>query len=305
MKPFPVSHASSPTPGVRSRGRITPALALVAFLLGAGLTAAWFEYAKLHLSGQGTAGLSGDALEQLRHLNSPVQIRFYSVLPAGSAPQVLQDFSQRVDRLLSEFQNANDAKIQVIRNVSAGGANADAAAADGIRAFNLDKGDACFLGISVADGDRKESLAQLQPEWEPALPYDLIRAIQRVSAAPLAAPVPREVAKPSPEITTAIHRLIPDINAVSTKEADQIFHDAFMKEFEQASAEMEKEKDAAAQAVVKAETDGSATDLAAAKKHLLDLQLAQGERIKQLAADLQTRLAVFQQMKNSATNAVK
>jgi hypothetical protein len=277
--------------------------ALLCFLLGIAMTFAWFEYGKNGLPEKSTAVLSGETLDLLRHLNSPVQIRFYSVLPAGSVPQTLQDFSQRVDGLLTEFQSANAAKIQVIRNVSAAGANADAAAADGIRAFNLDKGEACFLGISVVNGDRKESLAQLQPEWEPALPYDIVRAISKVQSPMSNVQAPSS--KPSPEITAAIHRLIPDINAVSTKEADQIFHDAFMKEFEQASAEMEKEKDAAAQAVVKAENDGSATDLAAAKKHLLDLQLAQGERIKQLAADLQTRLAVFQQMKNSATNAAK
>jgi hypothetical protein len=296
---------SSPANSSRSTGRRTPVLALVFFLLGIAATAAWFEYGKGNLPGKRNAGLSTDALDQLRQLKSPIQIRFYSVLPSGSAPQMLQDFSQRVDHLLAEFQNVNATNIQVVRNVSPAGANADAAAADGIRPFNLDKGDACFLGIAVAAGERKESLAQLKPEWEPALPYDIIRAIQHMSAAPPAAPVPREVAKPSPEITAAIHRLIPDINAVSTKEADQIFHAEFMKEVEQASADMEKENDVAAQAVVKAQNGGSAEDLAAAKKHLLDVQIAQGEKIKRIAADLQTRLAVFQQMKNSASNGAK
>ena len=297
-----MNSSSTDTPKTPS-GRRAPVAALLCFLLGIALTFAWFEYGKNGLPKQSTPVLSSETLDLLRHLNSPVQIRFYSVLPAGSVQQTLQDFSKRVDGLLTEFQIANAAKIQVIRNVSAAGANADAAAADGIRAFNLDKGDACFLGINVVNGDRKESLAQLQPEWEPALPYDIIRAISKVQSPMSNVQAPSS--KPSPEITESIHRLIPNINAVSTKEADQIFHDAFMKEFEQASAEMEKEKDAAAQAVVKAENGGSATDLAAAKKHLLDVQLAQGERIKQLAADLQTRLAVFQQMKNSATNAAK
>src|ERR1017187_5372170 len=154
----------------RPPGRRAPILALFFFLLGVALTVAWFEYGKNGLPGQSTAGLSGDTLDRLRHLNSPVQIRFYSVLPAGSASQALQDFSQRVDRLLSEFQNANPAKIQVIRNVSAAGANA--AAADGLRPFNLEKGEACFLGVTVTNGDRKESLAQLHPERESALRSD-------------------------------------------------------------------------------------------------------------------------------------
>ena len=80
-----------------------------------------------------------------------MEIRFYSVLPPGSAPESLQDFSRRVDHLLSEFQSANDGKIHVIRNSSTSEANADAAAADGIHPFNLDKGDACFLGITVVE----------------------------------------------------------------------------------------------------------------------------------------------------------
>ena len=75
-------------------------------------------------------------------------------------------------------------QIHVIRNISTSEDKANAAAADGIRPFNLDKGDACFLGLTVACGERKESLAQLEPEWEPALPFDLARAILQVTATP-------------------------------------------------------------------------------------------------------------------------
>ena len=137
------------------------------FLLGAVLAGVWFKYGK-HAAGSLLPGqeLSGPTVDLLRHLNSPVEIRFYSVLPPGSAPEPLQDFSRRVDHLLSEFQSANDSKIRVTRNVSTLGPNADAAAAHGIHPFNLDKGDACFLGLTVACGERKESLPQIQPEWE-------------------------------------------------------------------------------------------------------------------------------------------
>ena len=280
-------------------------LALFFFLLGVALTVAWFEYSKIAVSGRNGVRLSSDTIDLLRHLNSQVQIRFYSVLPPGSAPPELQDFSQRVDQLLSQFQNANEANIQIIRNLSVAETNADAAAADGLQPFNLDKGGACFLGIAVVEGQRKESLPRLQPEWESALPFDLVRAIQRVSAPPAPAPLAREVAQPSPEIVQSINRLIPDINAVSTEQADRIFHAEFMKECEAVGAEMEKQNDAAAQEVVKAQNGGSPAEVSAAQKKLLQVQLAQGEKIKQIAADLQTRTAVFQQMKAAATNAAK
>ena len=137
---------SSPRPTARPPGRRAPVLALFFFLLGVVLTVAWFEYGKNGLPGQSVAGLSAATLDQLRHLNSPVQIQFYSVLPPGSAPQSIQDFSQRVDRLLSAFQNANEAKIQVSRNISAAGSNADAAAASGLRPVQFGKWRGVFSG---------------------------------------------------------------------------------------------------------------------------------------------------------------
>jgi len=295
---------SSTAKAARPTARRPPGFALFFFLLGAALTFAWFEYGKTGTPGRAGAGLSGDTLGLLRQLNAPVQIRFYSVLPAGSASPSLQDFSQRVDHLLSEFQNANEEKIQVVRNESPAGTNADAAAADGIQAFNLDKGDACFLGVTVASGDRKETLARLQPEWEAALPSDLARAILRVTAEAPPPVVSKSVPIP-PGITNEIMRLIPDIAAASPEDADRIFHQDFLDQCAKAGAEMEAQVNAAAQEVVKAQSSGSASELAAAKKNLAQVQFEQTEKLKEVAAHLQLQLAVFQQMKAAATNPVK
>src|SRR5208282_5605761 len=102
MKPFSANPPRNPDPQtVRASGRSTLILMLLVFLLGAVLTGVWFKYVK-PAAGSFWPGRSGPALsdstrEQLRHLNSPVELRFYSVLPPGSAPQPLQDFSRRVD----------------------------------------------------------------------------------------------------------------------------------------------------------------------------------------------------------------
>jgi hypothetical protein len=294
---------AAPPSTARSPGGRAVLLALVFFLLGVAATVAWLEYGKNGSPAPSAAGLPRDALDLLRGLNAPVQLRFYSVLPPGSAPPRLQDFSQRVDRLLSEFQNANPARIQVVRSDSATGANADAAAGDGLRPFNLEKGEACFLGVTVANGGQKETLAQLQPEWEAALPADLARAILGVAAE---TPTP-EVAKVvplTPAITNEILKLIPDINAATSEEANRIFRQDFVNQCAKAGIEMEAQINAAAQEVVKAQNGGSASDLDAARKKLSQVQLEQTEKLKEVAAHLQLQLDAFQQMK-AATNTAK
>jgi len=232
----------------------------------------------------------------LRHLNSPVELRFYSVLPPGSAPEPLQDFSRRVDHLLSEFQNANDGQIHVIRNRSTSGANADAAAADGIHPFNLDKGEACFLGITVASGGRKESLSQIQPEWEPALPFDLARLILQVTATPETS-VAKASLLVSPETTNEILRLIPDVNGTSLEDGIGILRQATVDKFGEAGAEMEKQIQAAQQQASDAQNGRSEAEQQAAMKHLQQVQLDQAEKLKQIAAQLQAQISAFEQMK--------
>ena len=308
MKPSSANTPQNPDPQtVRASGRSTSILMLLVFLLGAVLAGVWFKYgehtAGFFSPGQSVPGLSDNTREQLRHLNSPVELRFYSVLPPGSAPETLQDFSRRVDHLLSEFQNANDGQVHVTRNLSTSRANADAAAADGIHPFNLDKGEACFLGITVASGGRKESLAQLQPEWEPALPFDLARAILQVAATP-SSPVAKASPPVSPETTNEILRLIPDVNGTSLEDGIRILREAAVDKFSEAGAEMEKQIQAAQQQAVNAQNGLSKAEQQAAMKHLQQVQLEQAEKLKALAAQLQAQVSAFEQMKAAppATN---
>src|ERR1035441_3134423 len=276
-------------------------LAAIFFILGAGLTGAWFHY---HESSRNAGELSEPVRNALEHLAVPVTIRFYSLLPAGSASAEEQAFSGRVEDLLAAMQADSAGKIQVTRLDATAETNVAAAEAEGIQPFNLDKGDACFLGLAIAGGKNRETFARLQPEWEPALEYDLARAIARVAAVAAPAKPAPEIAKPSPEIIASINRLIPDVSVVSVEQAGQIFHAEFVKQCGAVGAELETQVNAAQQQVVQAQNGGSESDLQAARQHLQQVQLAQGEKLKQLAADLQTQLAVFQQMK-AATNSAK
>src|ERR1017187_652081 len=125
MKPSSANMSGAPGLSARASGRSTAVLLLVVFLLGVILAGVWFKYGKPAAGsfwpGRSGPELSDNTWEQLRHLNSPVEIRFYSVLPPGSAPEPLQDFSGRVEHLLSEFQSANDSKIRVTRKISTSG----------------------------------------------------------------------------------------------------------------------------------------------------------------------------------------
>jgi len=303
MKSVPGNKSEAAWPAVKPAARRRWLLATILVLAGIALAGAWLKYGKsipgLLRPGSG-AGLSDDTRARLRQLAAPVEIRFYSVLPTDSAPETLQAFSRRVDQLLSEFQNANDSQIHVTRNVSASGEYADAAAANGLRAFNLEKGGACFLGLAVVSGERKVSLAQLQPEWEPALPFDLARAILQVTAAPASAAAP--VRPPAfPEATNDVRRLIPDLAGTSLEEGNRRLREAALQELTAAGAETENQLQAAQQQLATAQNSGSEAEQQAARQRLQQVQLDQAQKYRQIAARLQAQLAAFQQLK-TATN---
>jgi hypothetical protein len=303
----PSAPNTSPAPdrqADRPSGRRALMLAPILVLLGVALAGIWFKYVKPGTgrlaAGPGDIRLSDYTREQLNRLRVPVEIRFYAVLPPESAPESLRDFSGRADRLLSEFQGANESQIRVVRNLSTATTNVDAASADGIQAFNLEKGDACFLGITVASGGRKEVLARIQPEWEPALESDLARAILRVTATP-ANSIARQAQNPpiSPETTNVIRRLIPDVPNTSLEEGSQRLRGAAAGELVAAGAEAEKQLELAKQQLADAQNSGSEAQQQAALKHLQEVQFEQTEKIRAIAARLQEELGVFEQMKTA------
>ena len=290
-----------PSPAELPTSRRPLLLAGAFFLLGVVLAGFWFHRQP---SSPAAGELSAPTKNLLGQLAAPVTIRYYSLLP-GNTDEALAAFAGRVAQLLDAVQTASGGKVQVARFDTPAETNSTAAGADGIQAFNLDKGDACFLGLAIASGKNKESFARLQPEWEPALEYDLARAISRVAASAAPAQPAPEIARPSAEVVASINRLIPDVNATSVETANQIFHAEFMKQCGEASTEIETEMNAAQQRVVQAQNSGSPTDLAAAQKNLSEVQLAQGEKIKQIAARLTAQMAVFQRLKAGATTSVK
>jgi hypothetical protein len=298
MKP----NAPSPAANPPAKNIFPLALAVSFFALGALSAGLWFHH---HEPAAETSGLSAQIQNLVSQLPQPATVRFYSLLPAGSADSSLQSFAGRVSALLDTFQGAGNGKLNITTVDATSDTNTAAATTDGIEPFNLDKGEACFLGLVVTSGKNREVIARLQPEWESALPFDLARAIEQTTKLPPPPKPAPEVAKPSPEIISSIHRLIPDIQSTSAEDASRIFHGDYVSQCALVGSELESELATAQEQMNKAQNGGSDADIEAARKHLQEIQIAQGEKLKQIASQLQTELAVFQQMKATATNAAK
>ena len=290
-------------PGQHAGARIF-ILALVVFFAGAALSALWFYRDAFRAAPIASAPenpapppLSDATKEVLRHLDSPVEIHFYSVLDATSVTPSVQAYAVRVDQLLGQYEQAAGGRLKVTRCDAAAASSADAASADGIRAFNIDKGQSCFLGIAVVCGSQKESLSQLAPEWEPALEADLTRAIGRAAEAKAAEhPLPRTDAA----TLAAVRRSIPNLEAVSLEDGTKILRDAQLAQFKQAVEEMKAQAKDAEQRFIQAQSDQSAAGQQAATEQLRKIQADGTAKLQQIGANSQLQIAALQQLKKTA-----
>jgi hypothetical protein len=284
-------------PGERAGARII-ILALVFFIAGAGLSAVWFSRGASHnADAENPVALSGATKAVLQHLDSPVEIRFYSMLDASSVPESVQAFAGRADRLLAQYEQVAGSRIKVIRCNSSSNSSANAAEADGIKAFNIDKGNACFLGIAVVCGGQKESLPYLAPEWEQALEPDLTRAIAHAAEA---RPGAQPVARVDTASQDAVKRAIPNLDAVSLEAGTKVLRDASMIQLKQAAEEMEARVKDAEQRFIQAQGSQSEAAQQAAAEELRKIQVEGREKLQQIAQDSHAQIAALQQLKKTA-----
>lgn len=285
-------------------------LVLGFFVLGIGVSAFWFSRtaksgavnASQETNGREVVVLSDSTKAVLQHLDSPVEIRFYSLLDPASVPDSSQAFASRADRLLSAFQGGSSGKIKVVRyNLQSDfNAAATAASADGIQPFNLDKGNACYLGLTASCNGQKESISRLAPEWEQALEADLSRVIEHVagsksSTKPLANKPPTDAAA-----IEEVKRALPNFASVSVEEGTRILREAALKDFKAAADEIEVQVKEAQERLSQARNGGSEAEQQAAMKHLEQIQAEQAEKIKQIAARSQAQIEALRQLKGTA-----
>jgi len=127
--------------------------------------------------------LSDGTKKILRGLASPVTIKLY--MSQGEAmPVPLRSFGQRVSDVVNEMRRAAGGNLIVERlDPKPDSEIEDAAQLEGIDPQTLGTGEQFYLGASVSQLDRKETLASITPQRERLLEYDLIRAIAQVASA--------------------------------------------------------------------------------------------------------------------------
>ena len=307
MIPNTASHSGRPYRRRRGEEAGVRGLVLVLAFLSVvvALGAVWLYRAAQHRGptsngepgGPQPVALSDTTLAVLQKLDSVVEIRFYSVLDPASVLQPLMSFASRVDQLLSAYQQAAGGKIKLTRFDSQSNLNPNAALADGVQAFNLDKGEACYLGVVLVSKGRKETLSHLSPEWEQALEPDVTRALIRLVEA--TRPAAAVVAPSAPNTNTVqeVKALIPNLGAVSVEEGTRILREAALKDFTAAAKEMEAQVKEAQQRLTQAQSGGSDADQQAAIKHLQQVQAEQTEKLKQIAARSKAQIDALQQLK--------
>ncbi|MEI6390474.1 MAG: Gldg family protein [Verrucomicrobiota bacterium] len=286
-------------------GTRTIVLLLVGCILGIAASAFLFYSASKRSSAgvaRETDGTSGRALSDstravLGRLDSPLEIRFYALLDPATVPDTLTAFAGRVSQLLSAYQQSAGGKIKVISLNAQSNADANAALADGVAVFNLDKGEACYLGITLGLNGRKETLPHLSPEWEQVLEPDLTRAIIRLADATRAGTAPTAVSQVNTNAIQDVRSLIPDLAAVTVPRGKEILQDAAFKNFTAAAKEMQAQIKDAEQRLSQAQSGGTEAEQQAALKHLREVQSEQTEKLKQIAAESKAQIDTFQQLK--------
>jgi hypothetical protein len=245
---------------------------------------------------QSEGSLSEGTLAVLRRLDSPVELKFYSLLDPSSTSGALRAFAGRVEQLLSLYQQEAHGQIKLTRYTSMADAS-QAAASDGLKPFNLDKGDACYLGVAVVRAAQKEVLAQLSPDWESALQSDLSRAIARL----IDASTTGKPAAIAPRISAAtvdeVKRALPDFDSISFEDGARKLRETAVNDMKAALADTDAKLKEADQRLTQAQNSGSDAQKQAAIKELQQIQAAQTEKIKQIAARSAAQIEALRQLK--------
>lgn len=291
--------------GDNSAGARIVILVFAVFLVGLGIGAFWVQRSTQSRQAKDGAMeqdvvLSEQTLAVLAKLSDVVEVRFYSVLADPEVRNSTGPFAERVARLLTAMERKAAGKIRLSQTETESREAMKSSTADGITPFNLEKGDACSLGIAFINGDRKEQLPRLVPEWESALELDITRAIARVTA-PVAKPAAAAAAPVDHAISGEVKQLIPNANAVSMDDGRRILREAALKEFtDAAKGFQEKIKEAEDRFMQLSQNGASEGELKIALEQVRKLQTERAEKLDEIATRTQARIAAFEQQKIGA-----
>jgi len=250
-----------------------------------------------------TQNLSESTMAVLQRLNAPVEIRLYAPSSSGGLSDSTAAFAARVRQLVSEYERAGGEKIQVtVKDAGASAAAKSAAGADAVLPIADSNGAIFYLGIVITQQARKETIAQLSPEWETALESDISRAISRVAASASTAITPpvKVSTAPSavdPAVNEELLRTIPDLETRSFESASQVLRAASLEEFSAAVREMQRQVQEAKKQLAVAQDLKSDADQQTAMKQLQQVQDEGSRKLSEITARLQERITALEKLK--------
>ena len=290
-----------------SRLRLLAILALGLGLAGGGVWYYRVTTSRMPSSAEATAPggtLSETTIKILAGLQSPIELRLFAPADVSTLPPALGGFVTRVERMLTEYERVAVGNLRMIQADPRADAAAKAAAGvAGVVPFRSENGEVVYLGLAVENGARVEVVAPLAPEWEAALESDVSRAIVRATAARGTAmqsvsQTPSQPAPIDPALSEELLRTFPDLATRSFAELAQVLRERALTEFKSAALEMQAKVTATQQALADAQGNNSEAAQQAALQTLQQLQAGQSEKLKEVTARLQERIAVLERLKN-------
>ena len=250
--------------------------------------------------------LSETTTRILAGLDAPIDLRLFAPADVSALPAALGGYVTRVKGLLAEYESVAAGKVRVSqRDPQTDQAAKAAAGAAGIVPFASENGEIVYLGLTVGNGVRVESISPLAPEWEAALESDVSRAIRRVTA-PTVAPArlgdqtPARAASLDPVISEELLKTFPDLASRSFDEAAQVLRESTLAEFKSAVLEMQAKVQVAQQNLIAARQNKSEAEQQAALKAYQQVQAEQDAKLKEIPARLQQRIVALQRLKSAS-----
>jgi len=242
--------------------------------------------------------LSASTRAVLTDLKSPVILRFHALFSLPENARPLVELAGRVEHLLAEFESASHGRLQVTRQTTWSAAQAREAAADGLLPQNLEQGEPSYLGVLVAQADRREVLAQITPDWEAALEFDLARAIARVANPPTAPRVAEDTARLA-TATEEVRRALPNVDTLPLAQGKQQLLEAARKDFETAVTAMQTELQAVQARIRQAEADGQSAAREAGLRELQQLQARRAQTLAEITHRSEAQVEALEQLKRN------
>lgn len=275
-------------------------LALTVFVVGIVVAVYWVQRAP-HSTGKISASqnvvLSDSTRAVLGALHSPLEIRFYFPKDNSHAPEAICDFAARIERLLAGYESVGNGMLRVTRLHPELDTVAEAQAkSDGIRPAFFGSGDPYYFGLVIVQGEQKETIGPLSPEWEAALEFDLSRAIARADSVVLPS---AQFASDSPTSAQAEAeiRSNPKLASVSVDEGSQILRQTALLDVKSIVNEMQVKIDAAREKLMTAQKSGTEVEQKKALQALRELQAEQTAKMNEVGQKLQDQLAALQRVK--------